>query len=80
MSDWVRPNEGNVTINVAGLAVGLYEVYWAHGGRSEAAIGMNPDGSHWIAPTNWVSPSTKIEWSIIDKLVRLFAHEDKEAS
>lgn len=77
MSKWVRPDEGEVVINVAGLPVGLYEVYWVSGGSSEAAIGMNSDGSHWIAPTNWVSPAAKVDWSAVDKVVRLFAHEDK---
>ena len=37
---------------------GLYRIHWeesAGGGTSLAAVGFNPDGSQWIAPTNWVN-------------------------
>ena len=75
---WVRPDEGEVTVSVSSLPAGLYEVYWTSGGSSEAAIGINSDGSHWIAPTNWVKPATEVaDWGAVRKLVRLFAHEDK---
>ena len=44
---------------------GLYIIKWKSGGESHASIGMNDNGSNWIAPTNWVSP-TKQGWEIAD--------------
>jgi hypothetical protein len=38
------------------LKPGLYRVWWEAGGSSLAAVGMGPDGSRWIAPTNWQRP------------------------
>jgi hypothetical protein len=41
------------------LPLGLYRVHWKNdGGVSLAAIGMNRDGSRWIAPVNWIEPAT----------------------
>lgn len=44
---------------IASAEPGLYRVHWAEGGSSLAAVGMNSDGSRWIAPTNWLSPATQ---------------------
>jgi len=42
---------------VASAELGLYRVHWRSGGSSLAAIGMQSDGSRWLAPTNWVAPA-----------------------
>lgn len=47
------------------LKNGLFRVYWRSGGSSLAAIGTKPDGSKWIAPTNWVSGSADFDWGDI---------------
>lgn len=37
---------------------GLYRVFWKTGGSSLAAVGMTADGGRWLAPTNWLAPTT----------------------
>lgn len=57
-----------------GLPLGLYVIHWKSGGSSEAAIGMQSDGTRWIAPTNWTSPgmrSDASEWCAIDRVERI---------
>lgn len=43
---------------ILNLPNGIYSIYWKSGGCSYAAIGMNRDGSRWIAPYNWTSSAT----------------------
>jgi hypothetical protein len=58
-------------------ALGLYRVFWKSGGDSLAAIGMNSDGSRWLAPTNWVSPGQlEKHWDDIERLERIEPQED----
>jgi len=40
------------------LKVGLYVVKWKSGGSSVASIGVCENGDKWIAPCNWVFPSS----------------------
>lgn len=40
---------------------GLYRIHWVGGGTSVAAVGMYPNGSTWIAPTNWVKGALKYD-------------------
>jgi hypothetical protein len=49
------------------LSPGLYVVYWRSGGRSLAAVGIGPDGTRWLAPTNWVAPTTSPDWSDVER-------------
>lgn len=53
---------------------GLYRITWNTDDRtSVAAIGVNPDGSRWIAPTNWVAPG-QLENSLASvKFIQLMA-------
>ncbi len=44
------------------LPLGLYRVWWETGGSSLASIGQGPDGTRWIAPTNWVAPALTLDW------------------
>jgi hypothetical protein len=44
---------------------GIYHVLWRDGGASVAAVGMNRDGTRWLAPTNWVEPSTSTDWNAV---------------
>ena len=51
--------------------LGLYRIHWKEGGRSSAAIGMNSDGTRWIAPTNWTCPAcimSEGHWEEIERL------------
>lgn len=62
------------------VPLGLYRVYWKTGGSSIAAIGMKSDGSNWIAPTNWVAPSTKgnpVLLREVERLELLVDHKDR---
>lgn len=60
---------------IASADHGLYRIYWTDGSSSLAAIGINPDGSRWIGPTNWVGPATETGpnpwWHTVDRLVPL---------
>lgn len=48
---------------------GLYRVFWKSGGSSLASVGITADGGKWLAPTNWVSPTTdQSAWEDIDRL------------
>lgn len=40
------------------LTPGLYRVHWTSGQSSLAAVGCGWNGDNWIAPTNWLRPST----------------------
>ena len=37
---------------------GLYVILWKHGGMSFAAVGVRADGMRWLAPCNWIEPTT----------------------
>lgn len=51
---------------------GLYRVFWKSGGSSLAAVGVTNDGGRWLAPINWIKPSTNFtEWDRIDHLERI---------
>jgi len=57
-----------------GMDPGLYRIRWKSGGNSLAAIGMNEDGTRWIAPTNWVAPNidpTSDAWAEIEEAERV---------
>jgi hypothetical protein len=50
---------------------GIYRIYWKSGGSSLASVGLNSDGTNWIAPINWLSPSVdKNTWNKV-KSVKL---------
>ncbi len=38
---------------------GLYIIEWKTGGESLAAVGSMADGTRWLAPCNWIKPTTK---------------------
>jgi len=61
--------------DVKKLPLGLYEIRWKSGSVSLAAIGVNANGEHWIAPINWIRISEKyqIPWKWIKsvKLLRV---------
>lgn len=40
------------------LPPGLYQITWDDGGISLAAVGICPNGQRWLAPANWVRPTT----------------------
>jgi hypothetical protein len=40
--------------DVQKLYHGCYRIFWKSGGYSIAAVGSLPDGTRWMAPTNWV--------------------------
>lgn len=63
----MTPSEGNV------LRLGLYRVWWMSGGSSLASVGMNSDGSRWLAPTNWVASTSVPDWGQVLKMERLAA-------
>ena len=53
------------------LANGLYMIFWRRGGSSLAAVGTCADGSRWLAPTNWVGPTT------VERHWRRISHVEK---
>lgn len=57
------------------LTLGLYKVTWKDskgGGHSYAAVGMQHDGSRWLAPINWVAPTMKQDiWKSIESMTLL---------
>lgn len=62
---------------------GLYRVHWVTGGFSLAAIGCGFNGDNWIAPINWVRPSTipaieGREWGLVKSLELIEQDEVKE--
>lgn len=62
-----------------GIEPGLYIIHWKSGGSSKAAIGMNDDGTRWIAATNWCRPATDPElgvWAQISGYERIEAPVD----
>lgn len=56
------------------LKLGLYRVYWHAlygGGSSLAAVGITPDGRHWLAPVNWIaidSEATPAHWRSVARV------------
>ncbi len=53
------------------LAPGVYYITWkGTQGVSLAAIGQMYDGSRWLAPTNWLSPSTDTgaAWRLVERV------------
>ncbi len=49
------------------LSPGIYTVIWKSGGSSKAAIGVMANGDKWLAPTNWIAPTTNIKvWRLVD--------------
>lgn len=57
------------------VAHGLYEIFWKSGGSSLAAVGSNANGYRWVAPTNWIVISDKINvWKNI-KYIRLICNK-----
>ena len=53
---------------VRGLKNGLYRVWWKSGGYSLAALGVNRDGSRWLAPSNWVAPTDDPDWATVERM------------
>ncbi len=50
------------------LGLGLYRVWWKSGGSSLAAVGNGSDGTRWLAPTNWIEPTTSPDWDEVLKM------------
>ena len=53
------------------LKPGLYLIEWKQsqgGGSSLASVGVCCDGSRWLAPINWVTPTT--DRNILKKVAR----------
>lgn len=57
---------------VRALTPGIYRIEWkANGGHSIAAVGVTADGGRWIAPINWIAPSTdQKSWRMVDEVAR----------
>lgn len=54
------------------LKPGFYRLFWADGGSSLAAVGINKVGNRWMAPINWVSPSSaQRNWKKVIHYVKL---------
>ena len=55
------------------LLCGLYRIHWKNdGGESLAAVGMMDNGNKWLAPINWVAPTTNQKcWEMIDHVEKL---------
>lgn len=54
------------------LPLGLYVVHWREGGSSLAAVGMGRNGTRWLAPTNWIAPSTNPDvWLAVWRVERV---------
>lgn len=53
------------------LKNGLYEIHWASGAYSLAAVGRNSLGYVWMAPTNWVkiTHDNSHHWQEVTKAV-----------
>lgn len=51
--------------DVQKLKHGVYRVWWKDGGSSVAAVGSMADGARWLAPSNWIWPSSK-DWRLVD--------------
>jgi hypothetical protein len=48
---------------------GVYRVHWASGGDSLATVGVTRDGKRWLAPINWIEPSSPYEdWDAIESM------------
>lgn len=58
---------------------GLYRIQWKSGITSEAAVGVNPNGTRWIAPTNWITPS-ELSLDVSDGIERMILVEQETAS
>jgi hypothetical protein len=52
------------------LSPGLYRVHWVSGGSSLAAIGINEDGTNWLAPINWVR-TCSTSWDRVARVERI---------
>lgn len=54
------------------LVSGFYRLFWADGGSSLAAVGVCKDGGRWMAPINWVKPSSsQRNWKKVVHYVKL---------
>jgi len=57
--------------DVAKIPAGLYRLWWKEsrgGGNSLAAIGVTKAGGRWMAPVNWVAPTTDaIQWRAVEE-------------
>jgi hypothetical protein len=55
--------------DVKKLPLAAYIVEWKSGGTSVATIGVTPSGGRWLAPTNWVSPSSDVNvWRMVKSM------------
>ena len=58
--------------DVLKIALGLYTVSWNDGTSSLAAIGQCSDGARWLAPVNWVIPSSdRRVWRQVKSIARI---------
>lgn len=65
--------EGGVVKN---LKRGLYEIYWKSGGSSLAAVGYDPAGNNWIAPSNWTGGMGTVDyWDMVKAYKMLIPHD-----
>lgn len=57
-------------VDVNSIKPGLYRIVWKHGhGTSVGSIWIGSDGTRWLAPTNWVSPSNeKKAWRMVESV------------
>ena len=57
--------------DVAKLEPGLYRLWWKEsrgGGNSLASVGVTKSGGRWMAPVNWVAPTTDaIQWRSVEE-------------
>ena len=62
------------------LPHGLYLVYWKSGGQSLAAVGSMSDGTRWLAPCNWIIPTTietvEEAWKLVKSMTLVCAAGD----
>lgn len=49
-------------MSIKNIANGIYRIHWKSGGESLAAVGVTREGGRWLAPINWVAPTTNSAW------------------
>lgn len=75
--DKLVPSKGEAGRPAAGmdpqaLSPGLYRLHWVTGGSSLAAVGILDNGDRWMAPINWVAPSSnQADWLAVARAERL---------
>lgn len=70
MHDWEIP----ACKKRQGIAPGLYEVIWKNGDSSLAAVGIDVDGTNWLAPVDWISSVSDL-WDNVKEILRIETDE-----